>query len=263
MTNASTLEIYVILLVITALLFGLASFIVFFIIQYKKKQELAGLEKKALQVQYEQEILLTNLETQEKTMQTIALDLHDNIGQMLSLISLTVSSVPLDNTEIANKRLASAKELCSKTIVELRQISKMLHGSTLQHFGLIQAIKLELDYLNKSGAVEIDLDFNLPNTSKINKDVELILYRLFQEIINNALRHSRAKKLHVNLLLIENQLKMIVKDDGIGFDLSEIKSKKAGLGLQNMQKRVSLLNGKVVFRSEKNKGTEVEVSVPL
>src|SRR5579872_2318410 len=147
------LDIYLILLAVVILLVGLTGFIIYFLVLYRKKQVLNSIEKERLAIEFKQEILKTQIEVSEQTMQTIGADLHDNIGQLLSLTSLTLNSIELDNTDKAQQKIDAAIELNLKSIKEMRLLGRLLHGEQLLKLGLEEAIRHEISWVEKSGKI--------------------------------------------------------------------------------------------------------------
>lgn len=258
--NPNQSDVYIIISAITLLFFGLAGFIVLFIIQYRKNQEINRLEKESMQAQHEQEILKTGLESQEQTMQTIAAELHDNIGQILSMSSFMIGSIELEKQGENDHKLQAAKELTLRSLAEIRQLSRILQGGQLINQGLANAIQFELDYLQRSGNITTELQcHNLPEKGIENTD--LIVFRLFQEILSNAIKHAKATRISIQLSYQNELLQLQFADNGVGFDLAKTMQAKSGLGLKNLQKRAELIHATVSINSNEQ-GTCISIEVP-
>jgi len=256
------LDIYLILLVIVMLLLGLACFIIYSIFFYRKKQALNIVERDKLKVSFQKELLQTQLEVQEQTMQTIGADLHDNIGQLLSLTSLTLNSIELDNTVKAQQKIDAAINLTIRSIKEMRLLGKLLQGDQLIVMGLSAAITYEINWIEKSGQYKVNYvnDGEMPASNSPDKD--LILFRILQEILNNIMKHSKATEININLEYRDTTLQLTVADNGIGFDLDNPPADQNGMGLQNIRKRAGIIGGNVSISSSPGAGAIITVTTP-
>jgi len=144
-------------------------------------------------------------------------------------------------------------------IQEMRRVAVNLVPSVLVEQGLIQALENFCRELHDSGKVRIHFEyFNLPE--RLSKEQELICYRMIQEGLNNALKHSRAKQIIVQLNQIDNQIQVTIEDDGIGFNPSEVTGGSSGL--INLKNRADYLKGNMQIHSEKGKGTTIQIEFP-
>jgi len=186
---------------------------------------------------FEAEIVKTQLEVQEQTMQNIGADLHDNIGQLLSLSSLTLNSIQLDDLEKAKQKIEAAIDLTGRSIKEMRLLGKLLQGDQLIGVGLSEAIYHEINWIEKSGKYQVNYlhegDFPVKN----NVDKDLIIFRILQEVINNIIKHSFATQINIKLAYVNQNMELYIDDNGIGFNAGNLPVSKMGMGLQNMSKR--------------------------
>lgn len=199
------------------------------------------------------------LDAEQKERMRIARDLHDSIGQMLSVVKMQLSSLPADTP--AQAQLSGTQALVDKTIQEVRHISHNLIPEEL-NFGLISALEDLGDKINKTGEVKVLVSIaEEVSTHKFSKQFELSLYRITQEIVSNMLKHAQAKQIIISLQQRNNALLLEIRDDGKGFDPGSIGEGK-GIGWKNILTRVSLLNGKVDIHSERIKGTQIQITLP-
>lgn len=210
----------------------------------------------------QQEALLHRIiETQESERQRIAKDLHDEIGSQLNIINLNLHRLKRkqENPEIVKETIADIQNLLAATIKTTRQISHDLLPPTLGNFGLVAAIEELSEYYSKTN---FELQFNIQeNESTIkNQSIKLNIFRVLQELISNATRHGEATLVSIQFWLNEEHLKLIVQDNGKGFDIHSPEF-KAGLGLSNIESRMKMSNGKVDINSVINQGTTVELLV--
>ena len=207
-------------------------------------------------------LLQAQLEVQEQTMQTIGADLHDNIGQLLSLTSLTLNSVELEESHKAYPKIDAAIGLTAKSIQEMRLLGKLLQGDQLVRLGLSEAIRYQIDWLERSGRYEISYDEESEIPSEKNSNIDLILFRILQEILNNVIKHARATCIGVKLAYCEGKLQLQIIDNGVGFDAGNLPAGNAGMGLHNIQKRAAIVGGEISIDSKPGVGTRIALVVP-
>lgn len=215
-----------------------------------------------MQQKFESEMLQARVEVQDQTMQSIATELHDNVGQLLSLTTLTLNSVNLSDEIKAKKKIENSLELVNKSIKELRELAKLLHGEQLVENGIGHAIDQEISWLSKSGAYTIKVNNTLAGSGHSSPDKDLIILRLLQEIINNIIKHAQATEIQIDAHLKTGTLSLIVQENGVGFNPDEIKAKKSGMGLNSIYKRIEMINGKLILNSAPGEGTSISIEVP-
>lgn len=249
------------LITITTVIFLIAPvFLILYISVYNKKKAKHLEEKKILKETFELELLKSQVEVQEHIMQTISTTLHDNIGQLLSLTSMTLSSIKPGHLQ--DDKIKTAGDLTVRAIQELRQLSKMMNGQELTNKNLGHAIAYELDWVKKGTDFEILFTDNSTHTILENADKELILFRLFQEILGNIIKHAQATIITITINQTPDLLSLHVKDNGKGFILEDKLKTNEGMGLANIAKRANMMQGKYNIDSIPNTGTEILVSIP-
>ena len=220
-------------------------------------------EKRVLEINFQQTLLQTQLEIQEQTLKNISQEIHDNIGQALSLAKLNLNTMPPTNDEALQQKILNSKELVSKAITDLRDLSRSLDTDYVQEMGLQRAIEYELEMIRKTGIIETNL-FVEGSMFRLQKQNELILFRIVQETLNNILKHANAKSINVNINY-SNAFTLIIKDDGKGLNLdplSEEKNNNFGLGIRNMHSRAKLIGADFSLTSQPGQGTEVKIVLP-
>ncbi|SHN07358.1 sensor histidine kinase [Mucilaginibacter sp. OK098] len=250
-----------VIITITIFLIVALGFILLVIVyNHRKKRHIE--EKALMQLTFDAEITKTQLEVQEQTMQTIGADLHDNIGQLLSLTSLTLNSIELDNAPKARQKIDAAIDLTVRSIKEMRLLGKLLQGDQLIVMGLSEAIGHEINWIEKSGQYKVSYtnDGEMPAVNSPDKD--LILFRILQEILNNIIKHAKAKEISIKLDYEEAVLQLQVSDNGIGFDSENLPTEQCGMGLQNIQKRAGIIGGEATVLSNPDEGTTITVFIP-
>lgn len=205
------------------------------------------------------------LEGQEQERKRVAIDLHDRLGGILSMVKLHFSAVeeklPQDNPE--KKKFLTASELLDLAAGEVRSISHNLLSGVLAKFGLLPALKDLTDRINESGEIKLNLiHYNIENA--LNGEQELQIYRIVQELISNILKHSEAHEATIQLIRNDDEKKvnLIVEDDGKGFN-PNAPSLSGGIGLSNLKARVGKLNGSFHIDSGKGVGTSISIDIPI
>ena len=207
-------------------------------------------------------LLQSQLEVQEQTMQTIGADLHDNIGQLLSLTSLTLNSVQLDDAAKAQQKINAAIDLTGRSIKEMRLLGKLLQGEQLIGMGLEEAIKYEINWVEKSGKYEVNYTREEEMPAANNPDKDLIIFRILQEVLNNILKHALATMINIRLEYLEGKVHLQVADNGTGFNMDELPENQKGMGLQNIRKRAGIIGGEVAIKSSPGEGTCIDIFIP-
>ena len=251
------------LIIITTAIFLIApAFIVAYIFVYNNRKKRHILEKQQMQLSFESEIVKTQLEVQEQTMQTIGRELHDNIGQLLSLTSLTLSSVELSNKAKARQKIDDSIDLTLRSIKEMRLLGHLLQGDQLVAVGLAEAIRQLVSWMQRSGRFEIIYTAGDEIAANRNADKDLIIFRITQEIFNNIIKHAAATEITIDLDYEAGMLELRIADNGVGFATGETSFARDGMGLQNIRKRAGIIGGEAVITSNEGHGTQIIVSIP-
>lgn len=244
-------------LVIMTIIFLVGScFLLLYMLLYNKRRQQHRLEKEIMQRNFDEELIKTKIEVQEQTMQTIASDIHDNIGQILGLTKLTLSSVDLQTgLSKAQNKIDASMELLTSSIKELRHLAAILHAQNLLDSGIEQAVQKELAWINRTGKLAGTLhSFGLV-TSQLDAEKELMIFRLIQELMNNVIKHAEAKRMEVKFSYHLAVMEIQVIDDGKGFDVKAAMARPTGLGMATLQKRAALIGGDLTIVSKESSGT--------
>lgn len=207
----------------------------------------------------ENTVLKAVIATEEKERDRIARDLHDGVGPLLSTAKLVLQthlSMP-DGDE--KKQLGDkAVNLVSDSITSISEISYNLSPHVLNKYGLIKAIETFIAKIRDGVPVEIRLEHNEPG--RMNNTVEIILYRIIIELINNCLKHANAKSVKIEVYKLDDNLEIKYSDNGCGFKVDEKIERPMGMGLKNIINRVRSVNGSVTFHD--NNGIEIGINIP-
>lgn len=250
------------LVVISTLIFSIVPIALLAYVSLYNIRKKRHLEEKEKLRQANEELIKAQHEIREQTMQTIGNDLHDNIGQILSLTALTLKSIKAEEPNKVLPKVNTAVELVSRSIQEMRLLGKLLQGDQLVAKGLDEAIKQEINWIEKSGSYSVKYAKIGDAPVSVDTDKDLILFRIVQESLNNIIKHAQATKIKLTLSYLPEQLQLCIVDNGVGFDIENFASTQNGMGLQNIQKRTSLLGGEAVIKSNLSKGTTVTIAIP-
>ena len=236
-------------------LVALCLIMIFLFVVFQKKKN--ALLKKNIENQkkFEQEIAETQVEIREQTLRNISWELHDNIGQLLTLAKIQLQKVK-ENPDY----ISEINQNISNILNEVRSLSKIINPDYISNISLEDAISLEINRFNRLNY--INAIFTVTGKSfTINPKSEIIIFRILQEFFSNTIKHSKASELQVALNYAKDEIRIFVKDNGKGFN---IQNKNAnGLGLDTMQKRAKLINTEIKITSSLNNGTTLNLLYQL
>ncbi|WP_207506517.1 sensor histidine kinase [Telluribacter humicola] len=245
----------------------MAVFVITFVILYQKRQLAQEKNLREMEKEYQLKLLETALNSEESERKRIAQDLHDDIGTMLSLTKLSLNQLMkiINKDEPQTEYTANkVQSLLEETILHVRRITRELVPTTLKQFGLPTAIDEFVQKLDANHSISIHFNCIFENIPRQSQKVELTLYRIMQELVNNALKHSNGDEIVVDLHMEMGKIELQVTDNGKGFDAKAMKeSKKAGLGLHSIDSRLSVVYGTVSYLTPGAKGCRVKVQVPV
>jgi signal transduction histidine kinase len=248
-------EITIIVVGCAFLLLVAVGMIVLFLI-YQKRQLTFLLEKKELSNQFQHELLKTRLEAQEETLNHLGSELHDNIGQLLGSAKLMVGVA--ERSGASPEQFHVLDETISKAIQEVRALSKSLNTEWLEKFNWIDNLRTEANRLMASKEVTVELLH--PSMINLSLDRQIILFRIAQEGLQNAIKHGKASQINVLAEQSETILTISIIDNGKGFDVND--SSIEGVGVTNIRHRVKILGGQVSWQSSPA-GTSLFINLPL
>jgi signal transduction histidine kinase len=237
---------------IFVLLLMVAAFMLFRI--YLKRKNKLLLEKELMNIQFEQTLLQSKLEIQEQTFKYISQELHDNIGQVLSLLSINLNTLNAPDDAVKIKLM---DELLGKVLTDLRNLSHSLDADYIRKTGWTDPVRKLLDNLQNTGKYKtrIRIDDDLP---AIGNEIPFILFRMIQEVINNIITHAEAGNIFFEAQKQNNRLVITIEDDGKGFNSAAASD---GAGLRNLENRSKMINADLAIDSEPGKGTLVTISI--
>ncbi|HEX2629202.1 MAG TPA: sensor histidine kinase [Chitinophagaceae bacterium] len=258
-------EIFVVIVIGIVLGLLLVGFIVATLFLYQRRQQRQEQEIITMKDKYEKEALRSQLEIQENTFKNIAQELHDNIGQMLSVVKLSLSVLPIEKDHKAVEQVKNSQEVLNKAIIDLSNLTKSLHTERIADIGLIESIRFELYAIRKAGIVQVQFHPE-GNETPLSEQKAVFLFRMFQEILNNILKHAKASEVIVHVKFLDDIFVLEIKDNGIGFSVEEKKqstSSGSGVGLRSLFNRAQIIGAELTMNSEPGKGTNVLIRLPL
>jgi len=201
------------------------------------------------------------MEAQEEERKRISRELHDDIGQRVALLAIELDIVrqQLADKGALKERVALLQASTSELGTDLHLLSHALHSSKLKHLGLEAALRELCGRMSNNQGLVVELNCGKAS-SLVTEDEALVLYRVAQEALNNVLRHSKATKANIALEYSETRAKLVISDNGRGFDL---KANSDGIGLVGMRERLRAVGGEFRIFSAAENGTEIHASVPL
>lgn len=260
----SNQEIYFVVVVAIILGLVLVGFIVTILYLYQRRQYQQEQEMLVMKDSYDQEVLRSQIEIQENTFRTIAQELHDNIGQLLSVVKISLSILPIDASHPAWEPIQNSRQILNKAIIDLSGLTKSLHTDRISDIGLAAAIQSELDSIQRTGIAQVHFQV-VGEELQFDDQKRIFLFRIFQEIINNILKHSKASTIKVSLRFTDGNLfEMAIEDNGIGFNVEEKRQSShasKGVGLKSIFNRAYLIGARISMNSEPGNGTHVVIKV--
>jgi signal transduction histidine kinase len=229
------------------------SVVLLFRIYLKRKNKLL-LENEMMSVRFEQALLRSQLEIQEQTFHDISQELHDNIGQVLSLVSINLNT--LHAPQEADK-INVMDELLGKAITDLRNLSHSLDADFIRNNGWIDPIRKLMNNLQRTGKFTTSTHFD-EDLPPLGSEKQIILFRILQEAINNIMKHAEAKAIYLNAKKEGDRLVISIRDDGKGFPGHAVAE---GAGLRNMANRAKTINADLSIQSQPGEGTSIIISI--
>ena len=221
----------------------------------KKKSELL-LSQQKKEALFEQELAISQVEIKEQTLDYIGKELHDDLGQKLSVARLMTNKLALADDDDKTKIAKEINLLIGECIQDIRNLSKVFISKQVKHFGFVESLEREIFRIERLQLMEVEYQINNHDLD-ISSDHALILFRIIQESINNVTKHAESNKI---LIRVEDHLNFIeinINDYGVGFNAEH---RNDGSGLANIKSRAKLINASFTIKSADNIGTEITIT---
>ncbi len=216
-------------------------------------------EKKQLQ---EENIVNAILQTEEKERSNFSKELHDGLGPLLSTIKLYLQWSLRPMTGRSRKKIIrKAEEIVEESLIEVKEISNRLSPHLLSNYGLTSAIQSFVNKIKDTNTIKIDFQTNM--TTRADMKIEVGLYRVIIECVNNTIKYAYAKHIYIKIIHSDTKIQVQYMDDGKGFDIFKKLSEKKGLGLFNIQNRIQNLGGEIKMYSNRYEGVNYQMTIPL
>jgi two-component system, NarL family, sensor kinase len=258
----SQTEALVFLIAMTFFTVVMVIFIIKILFLVQKKQRHFNNELVDIKAHHDLELYRAQSEIQEQTSSQIARELHDNVGQNLSLARLSLSTLDLDKKDETIESITEISDIIEIALYNLRLLTRLMNAEIITKGGLIKSINMQVDFIQRRGKFNASLEVTgEPKTLADTK--EIFIFRIVQEAINNIIRHSKASDIWISLEYTENFLVLQIRDNGNGFTLDEkISEPDLANGIYNMQRRAKIIEAEIDIDSEVGKGTCIKVTAP-
>jgi two-component system NarL family sensor kinase len=256
-------EIYIAVVSSAFLMVLLALVVVVAIVKYQNRRRFHMQEVSDITNQYQREILKAQIEMQEQTFRYISEEVHDNIGQLLTIVRINLSMM-VDSAHLHKEMLANSKQLLDDAIGGLRSLSKRLNAEFVGQQQLSSSLKLHLKLIEGAGSHRVHFELH-GNERDIETGAKVIIFRIVQEALNNILKHADAQVISIVLKYREEDIILRIDDDGKGFDVSELNnpdSQRKGVGTYTMRYRANLIGARFNIHSAPGEGTLVQMILP-
>jgi signal transduction histidine kinase len=212
----------------------------------------------------EKRVLNAVIQTEEKERKRFAKDLHDGLGPLLSSIKMSISTLStLEQQKVSRDIIENTDMVINEAIKSIKEISNNLSPHILNNFGLSSAINAFVNKINLGKSIAIHFESTISG-KRYSENVEVLLYRVVCELVNNTLKHADAHNIEINLTQHQQLIILSYSDDGVGFDINEVMSEKnEGMGYSNIFSRIRSIKGKIDIESNRDEGTRVIIRVNL
>ena len=243
----------------TLLFSVLVAFIIYFIFLYRKTQQKFDWERQ----RFKQALLQTEIEIREQTLLEVSRELHDNLGQVASLIKINLNMLSANLLEADREKITASIELTRQMVGDIKHLSVDLKNRNSREINLLQAIGKDVARINRAGIIKVEFQSD-PSIPAMPVGTETILYRLIQEILNNMLQHSEADEAKIEIKSGLYNLIINYSDNGKGFDKNLlVLDNRKGMGLVNLRERCSLLGADLKIDTQLQKGTKIQIVLPF
>lgn len=250
-------ELLLIVYFIVVILFLTSLAIIFFITFQKRKNKLLK-EKFEAETRFENELAQSKIEIQEQTLKNVSWELHDNIGQLLSVANMQLNILTATVDAETKQSVKDIKEVVSNSLQEVRSLSKSLNSEVISYTGIEASINNELARFERLNNIKTEILTKGDSFDIIEKD-SIILFRIIQEFFSNIIKHSHANKISVLIEYLSEELHIEIKDNGHGFNQEEVTKSS---GLLNMESRAALIKAEFYLHSVPREGTSLTLNYP-
>ncbi|TRZ42568.1 sensor histidine kinase [Robertkochia solimangrovi] len=256
--DSAASQVTFIIVYVSILIFIVIVFLISFFFAYHKRKTNLLLQQAEERRRFEEELSNAQTEIQEQTLKNVSWELHDNVGQLLSVAKMQLNMVKPKIPEMVQDSFQEASNMLGEGLKEVRMLSRSLNTDYITRTGLKEALELEINRFKRLKFINIDYKLSGEPRDLDPKD-EIIIFRIFQECFSNVVKYSRAQNLEISLKYNTENMIVMVKDDGIGFNPDETES---GIGLTSMKSRADLIGAALKIDAAEDKGVSVLLDYP-
>jgi signal transduction histidine kinase len=252
------------IIITTCLILFFAVALIFFLFLDQRKRFRHQEEVSRMKEAFNQALWESKLEIQEQTLDHISKELHANVGHLVSLININLSTILPQSSSDMKESILETKSLAKQLLADLRALSASLNTDHIREIGFARALENEVGRLEKTKRYKVDFSVT-GDPYRISPEHEIILFRLSQEVLNNIVKYAKAGSVTTKVEYFPEKMCLEISDNGIGFDVKEVEKQsavKVSTGFLNMRKRARLINGAIDINSEPGKGTRVSITIP-
>lgn len=248
--------------IITVLLFLGILFIVM-LVYYSKKKKQVEKDKIAMQQQFSEQILKSQLEVEEQTRHRISQELHDNIAALASVININLGLIHrLKSDTQKNELVEETKHVAKDLILDVKHLSISLDTNRISDSTLPEALGKEIRRLQRQDRFKIDFSV-IGEEITVTENKRIIIFRICQELLHNIVKHAKPSEVKVSIEYLKKEIHINISDNGIGFDIEAARQKIKGSGLINLYNRAIILGGSLYLKSDAQSGTHCTLKVPI
>ncbi|MHB1278152.1 MAG: sensor histidine kinase [Bacteroidia bacterium] len=242
----------------TAFAILMSAFLIYFVMQYRRRQLLHEKQQQEQKLLFQQELMEIQAEIKNESLNYIGRELHDNIGQMASFLKMQVELLLRKSDTHNNELLSELRDHSQSLIDQIRLLSRGLNSQNLERFGLIDMMRFEVDRSNRLGLARIR--FEAPEEMPVlSSQAAIFLYRVFQELLNNSLKHSGAGEIFIQLEHENPGIRLHCQDSGKGFDPQSLHQ---GSGILNLFERCKQIGAELTIASKVEGGASFLINLP-
>ena len=253
-----TSEIQYLIILVSLAFFSILVLLVSLVFYISKRKAQFIIEKEKSNLEFEKQLVETKIEITDQNLKNLSWELHDNIGQLLTVANLELEMILSDANNLCYSSILEVKKIIKLTLEQVRDVSKTLNSEVILQLGLIQALDNEVKRLKRLNLINVNLIS--PNSLKLENKTEIVIFRMIQEFISNTLKHANATELTIALHKEKNNVKILVSDNGSGFNIEKADKNS---GLVNLKSRAQLIGADFKLKSSIEIGTSMLISVKL
>ncbi len=253
-------EVLIVLVACIALFIILASIILLFLFLYMRRKYLQRKQVADMELQFKETTLRAQLEIQEQTFQAISQEIHDNVGQLLSLAKVQVN-IMAEKRAVDEDLIHDIRNNIGQAMTDLRDLSHSMNSDRIRSGLIHNILRQEAERINRSGVLRAGVSVE-GEAKDLEAQKKLILFRIIQESIQNCIKHAKASAIDVRFSYHTEKLLVSIHDDGKGFDPADALISGHGQGLENIRTRIRLAGGVHYIQSLPGKGTHITLTIP-